>query len=99
MKKKLNGTEKAAVLLLSMGPAMSSKILKHFNEGEIERISMEIANTAKVDSATLEEVLDEFIVMTEAQKYILDGGFQYARELLEKTVGHHKASEIIKRLK
>lgn len=97
--KKLKGIEKAAILLLSVGPALSSKILKYFSEAEIERISLQIANTTKVDSSTLEDVLDEFVIMTEAQKYILDGGFSYARELLEKTLGHHKASEILKRLK
>lgn len=99
MNKKLNGTQKAAVFLLSLGPALSSKVLKYFNETEIERISMEIANTTKVDSGTLEEVLDEFMVLTEAQRYILDGGMNYAKEVLEQTVGHSKASEILKRLK
>lgn len=99
MSKRLKGTQKVAFLLLSLGPAMSSNILKHFNETQIEKISMEIANTSKVDSETLEEVLEEFSLLSDAQKYILDGGMQHAQDILEKTVGQNKAGEILKRLK
>ncbi len=99
MSNKLKGVQKVAFLLLSLGPATSSSILKHFNEAQIEKISMEIANTSRVDHDTLEEVLEEFILLTQAQKYILDGGIQHAQDILEQTVGHTKASEIIKRLK
>ncbi len=99
MRKKLNGVQKVAVLLLSLGPTLSPKILKQFNEAEIERISMEIANTTKVDKAMADEVMEEFMVLTEAQRYILEGGIEFAKELLEHTVGNQKANDIIKRLK
>ncbi len=96
---KLSGKKKAAILLLSLGPELSSRILKQFTEQEIEAVTMEIANLSRVDKDLRDEVLNEFMLIGQAQRFMLEGGVDYARELLEKTVGRHKAVEIIKRLK
>jgi flagellar motor switch protein FliG len=96
---KLSGKKKAAILLLSMGPEISSRLLKQFTEQEIETITMEIANLSRVEKELRDEVLEEFMLIGQAQQYMLEGGIDYARELLEKTLGHHKAVELIKRLK
>jgi len=96
---RINGIKKAAILLMALGPTLSSKVLRHFNESDIERISLEIANTTKVEVSVMEEVLEEFLLVTQAQKYVLDGGLDYARKLLEETLGTQKAHEIIKKLK
>lgn len=98
-RKRLTGVQKIAILLLSLGPGKSSEILKNFNESDIERISLEIANTTKIDNETFEQVLNEFTALTKAQQFIFDGGFGQAQEILEKTVGKSKAGEIITRLK
>jgi flagellar motor switch protein FliG len=95
----VKGIKKSAILLMALGPALSSKILRHFNEGEIERISLEIANTTKVEVAAIDDVLEEFMLLSQAQSYMLDGGLEYARTLLEQTLGNQKAGEIIKKLK
>lgn len=99
VKKKYSGLKKTAILLLALGQDVSSGLLKRLGEGEIERIGMEIANTTRVNQETMQEVLEEFLVMLEAQKYILEGGLEFAQEILEKAVGREKAHEIIKRLK
>jgi len=96
---KSNGLKKSAILLMALGPSVSAKILRHFNEADIERISLEIANTTKVEVNTIEEVLEEFLLLSQAQRYMLDGGLDYARNLLEQTLGAQKATEIIKKLK
>lgn len=96
---KSNGLKKSAILLMALGPAVSAKILRNFNEADIERISLEIANTTKVEVNTIEEVLEEFLLLSQAQRYMLDGGLDYARNLLEQTLGNQKANEIIKKLK
>ncbi|SMB82480.1 flagellar motor switch protein FliG [Desulfonispora thiosulfatigenes DSM 11270] len=96
--KKLSGTKKAAIFLISMGPEYSAKILKNFKEAEIEKISSEIANTTTVDSELKNSIIEEFLQLNDAQNYIASGGIKYARELLESTLGPQKASEIIKKL-
>jgi flagellar motor switch protein FliG len=96
---KLTGPKKAAIVVLALGTEKSAKILKQFSEQEIENISMEIANLSRVNQELQEEVLEEFILLGKAQQYMLEGGVDYARDLLEKTLGRQKAMEIIKRLK
>ena len=96
---RLTGLKKAAILLLALGPNLSSKVLKHFSEADIEKITAEIANTTRVDKESLDEVLNEFIAIHQAQQYILKGGFESAKEILERTMGPQKASEVLRRLK
>ncbi len=97
--KNISGLRKVAIFLLALGPNVSASILKHFSESEIEKISMEIANTTRVERDQLDEVLNEFTVINEAQQYMVDGGYDYAQQILEQTLGPQKASELMKRLK
>ncbi|MGB9885482.1 MAG: flagellar motor switch protein FliG [Moorellales bacterium] len=95
---KLTGLRKAAVLLITLGPELSASILKHFPQEDIERISSEIANTSAVPPEVQQAVVEEFLELNEVQQYILRGGIKYAREVLERTVGPQRASEIIRKL-
>lgn len=96
--KKLSGLEKAAILLISLGPDLSSKVLKHLPDNQIEKLTYQIANTTAVDKEMKNDVIQEFLQLNEAHQYLLHGGIKYARDVLEKTVGPQKAAEIIKRL-
>lgn len=96
---KLSGKKKAAIFLLAVGPELSSNILKQFSEQEIENVTMEIANLSRVEKELRDEIVNEFEVIGQAQEYMLEGGVDYARDVLEKTLGHHKAVDLIKRLK
>lgn len=94
----LTGRQKAAILLISLGPEVSAQIFKHLRDDEIEQLTLEIANVRKVDSAEKEVVLSEFHQICLAQEYISQGGIQYAKEILEKALGPTKAVDIINRL-
>lgn len=94
----LTGRQKAAVLLISYGSELSSKILKHLREDEIEDLTLEIANLRRVDVETKEKVLQEFYEMCLAQNYISTGGIEYAQEMLEKALGSSRAQDILTKL-
>ncbi len=94
----LTGKEKAAILLVSLGPDASAEIFKHLNDEDIEELTLEIANLDKVTSETKDQVLDEFHQMCVAYDYISHGGMEYAKEVLEKALGQNKADDIINRL-
>lgn len=94
----LSGRQKAAILLISLGPEVSAQIFKHLRDEEIEQLTLEIANVRKVDSVEKETVLSEFHQICLAQEYISQGGIQYAKEILEKALGSTKAIDIINRL-
>ena len=94
----LTGIQKAAVLLIALGPEMSASIFKHLKEEEIEQLTLEIANTRSVSPAVKDEVMDEFYEVCLAQQYIAEGGIGYAKDLLDKALGEERAQEVISRL-
>ncbi len=97
-KQKLSGREKAAILLVALGPELAAKIFKHLKEDEIEQLTLEIANLQKIPSEEQRRVIEEFHQMCLAQEYIAQGGIDYAKEILEKALGSQKAMDIINRL-
>ena len=94
----LTGLQKAAVLLIALGPEMSSSVFKHLKEEEIEDLTLEIANTRSVSPQIKEDVINEFYEICLAQQYIAEGGIGYAKELLEKALGADKALDVIGKL-
>ncbi|KAB1437711.1 flagellar motor switch protein FliG [Candidatus Galacturonibacter soehngenii] len=94
----LSGLEKAAILLIALGPEKSSLIFKHLKDDEIEELTLEIANTRSISPAIKERVIDEFYEICLAQQYIAEGGIGYAKELLEKALGTEKAVDVISKL-
>lgn len=94
----ISGVQKAAILLIALGPERSANIFKHLKEEEIEQLTLEIANTRSVSPSTKEDVMNEFYEICLAQQYIAEGGIAYARELLEKALGNEKAREVIGKL-
>ncbi|MBR5421321.1 MAG: flagellar motor switch protein FliG [Lachnospiraceae bacterium] len=94
----MTGTQKAAILLITLGPEMSSAVFKHLKEEEIEDLTLEIANTRSVSPQVKEDVINEFYEICLAQQYIAEGGIGYAKELLEKALGSEKALDVIGKL-
>ncbi len=94
----ITGVQKAAVLLIALGPERSSQIFKHLKDDEIESLTLEIANTKSVPSEVKDQILDEFYEICLAQQYIAEGGIAYAKELLDKALGEDRAKDVIGRL-
>ena len=94
----LSGVQKAAILLIVLGPERSAEIFKHLKEEEIEELTLEIANTRSVSPSVKDSVINEFYEVCLAQQYIAEGGINYAKELLEKAYGEEKALDVIGRL-
>jgi flagellar motor switch protein FliG len=94
----ITGVQKAAVLLIALGPEKSSQIFKHLKEEEIEELTLEIANTRSITPQLKENVINEFYEVCLAQQYIAEGGIGYAKELLEKALGQDKALDVIGKL-
>ncbi|APH05260.1 flagellar motor switch protein FliG [Bacillus weihaiensis] len=94
----LTGKQKAAILLISLGPEVSASIYKHLSEEEIEKLTLEISGVRKVEADKKEEIIEEFHDIAMAQDYISQGGIAYAKQVLEKALGEEKATSIIHRL-
>ena len=98
VRKELSGRQKAAIFLVTIGSEISSEIFKHLREDEIEALTFEIARLETIEAEDKDMVLTEFKELMMAQDFITSGGIDYARELLEKSLGSQKAIDIINRL-
>lgn len=95
---KLSGVQKSAVLFITLGPEISSNIVKKLPENDIQKITFEIANTTRIKPELKDAVIDEFINLNKAKDYILEGGTEYAKNLLSKALGVQKAMEIMEKV-
>jgi len=97
-KDQFSGLQKAAILLIAIGPDKSAQVFKHLKEEEIEQLTLEIANMRTVAPDDKEAILEEFYQICLAREYISEGGISYAKEILERALGNQKALDVINRL-
>jgi flagellar motor switch protein FliG len=95
---KLSGTQKVAVLLISLGVEQASTILKELKDQEVEDITLEIANMENVSPEVVDEVVREFHSLMHSKRFILEGGMEYARNVLTETKGRQEVRGMMKRL-
>lgn len=96
--RELTGREKAAALLISLGPETSAQIYQHLSEEEIEKLTLEISKMKKINSELKDNIIEQFHQIARAQNYISQGGIGYAKSVLEKALGKTEAMDIINRL-
>jgi flagellar motor switch protein FliG len=94
----LKGIEKAAILLVAIGEERASEIFRHLGDSEVEALSLEIAKSRKVPANVSRDVLGEAVETVLAEDYIAEGGVDYARSILERSLGSTRAEELIGRL-
>ncbi|NVJ49495.1 MAG: flagellar motor switch protein FliG [Gammaproteobacteria bacterium] len=97
-KAKYNGTEKAAVLLLSLGEENAAQVLKHMGPKEVQKIGLAMASLKNVEKESVEGVLDEFLEKVEDQTGIGIGTEEYIKNTLKSALGDDKADALIDRI-
>ena len=91
----LSGVKKAAILMISLGSEASSQVMKLLPDSMIQKVSYEIANTDYVTPEEKNAVIDEFVDTATARQYVLDGGIDYAKDLLVNSLGPQRAKEVL----
>nr|WP_240942692.1 flagellar motor switch protein FliG [Planosporangium thailandense] len=94
----MTGLRKAAITLVQMGKEQSAKVLSQLRPAEVEEISAEIMRLGTIDAETADTVLAEFQNMALANRYAHQGGVQFAKEVLEATLGKEAAEALVERL-
>jgi len=94
----LSSKEKAAILMITLGKDYAAKLYKYLSEEEIEQLTLGITSIRRVEPEMKELVIGEFFEICMAQKFISEGGIDYAREILDKAFGRNRANELITRL-
>ncbi|MCC7433754.1 MAG: flagellar motor switch protein FliG [Methanoregulaceae archaeon] len=91
----LSSRQKAAVMLMCLGPEVASSVIKSLNEQEVEALSLEVARLDRVTADQREAVINEFYELAVAQDFIAEGGVERARQLLEQAYGPERAGNMI----
>jgi flagellar motor switch protein FliG len=92
------GIRKAAIVMLLVGEELSSEVFKHLSEDEIEALSKEMAALGPVPSQVGEKILDEFHQTSVAAEFVTRGDIDYARRVLNRTLGADTARRIMDRV-
>lgn len=89
---------KTAIMLTLLGQETAAQVVKHFEEDQVEMLTLEIARLDKVTSEQRESIINEFHEMAMAQDYIAEGGVEHARKVLESAFGGERADVMIKKV-
>jgi flagellar motor switch protein FliG len=94
----LKGIQKAAALLVAIGEQRAGEIFKYMGEEEVEALSLELAKAQKLSTEICRDVITEAVESVLAEDYLAEGGVEYARSVLQRSLGGDRADEIIGRL-
>ena len=95
--KKLSGSEKAGILLLTLGEEVAAEILRHMDPKEVQMVGSTMANMDDISRPMVEHVINNFLEMLESQTAFGIGTDNYIRSMLEKALGD-KAGNVIDRI-
>ncbi|HBR32911.1 MAG TPA: flagellar motor switch protein FliG, partial [Clostridiales bacterium] len=95
---KSESLRKAATVVLSLGVDNASQVFRYLHEDEIEMLTVKIATMPALTAEVVEDTMDEFYSLCQAQTFITEGGIEYAKAVLEKSKGTSVAAELIDKI-
>ena len=96
--KDLNGVRKAAILLLTLSQDEAAAVMTRLTRDQIEEVSREIASLGEIASTARNTVFKEFYGLALASNYVSEGGLEYAKALLKKSMPEADADKMIKQV-
>ena len=97
-KAQISGVRKAAILLTVLGEESAALVFRDLNREEMQLVADEVANLGTIPVELTIQVIEEYQRMTQAQDYLLQGGYDLARRLLIRAFGESEAEDILMRL-
>ena len=94
----LTKRQKAAILLVAIGPEAVAKLFKHMRDDDVEGLTLDVARLGKVTPEQRRATIAEFHEMCIAQDVISEGGIEQARKALEAAYGTERANEVVNRV-
>ncbi len=98
VKRDLNGIDRSAILLLSLGEDEAAEVMRHLGPREVQKLGAAMARMSHVSTDQAQTVLSDFRSRLERQTSLGVGSDQYIRAMLNKALGADKASTLIDRI-
>jgi len=94
----MSGTQRAAILLMSLGENEAAQVLKHMGAKDVQKLGQAMATMSNVTRDMASNVMDKFITTIEEETAIGVGADDYVRKVLVNALGEDKASSVIDRI-
>ncbi len=96
--KKLNGVQRSAILLMTLGEKAASEVLKHMDPKEVQKLGAAMAQIDNISRQQLEDVLHNFCSTVQEETGLGLGSDEYVRKVLINALGQDKAEGLIDRI-
>ncbi len=90
--------QKIAILLTQIGDEATSRLFANMDVDLVTNFSADIVTLESYDKPVATAVLEEFVALFQSNQYIVNGGLDYAKEILFKTFGADTAQSILNKL-
>ena len=94
----LAGTQRAAILLMSLGEQDAANVLKQLDARDVQRLGIAMAELKEVSREQMTSVLDNFIGVVDGKANIASGSQDYVRRVLTQAVGKQKTDLLLDRV-
>jgi len=91
----ITGTEKSAILLMTIGEDRAAEVFKHLNPREVQHLSTAMANVQQISNKVLTDVLSEFEQEAEQFAALSVNASDYLRSVLVKALGAERAASLL----
>ncbi|MDE1924270.1 MAG: flagellar motor switch protein FliG [Gammaproteobacteria bacterium] len=94
----LQGTQRAAILLMSLGEQDAANLLKQLDARDVQKLGIAMAELQEVTRDQMTSVLDKFIGIVDKKADVAAGSTEYVRRVLTQAVGKQKADMLLDRV-
>lgn len=94
----LDGTQRAAILLMSLGEQDAANLLKQLDAKDVQKLGLAMAELKEVSREQMSGVLDTFIGVVDGKSNLASGSQEYVRRVLTQAVGKNKADMLLDRV-
>ncbi|WP_138430794.1 flagellar motor switch protein FliG [Fodinibius saliphilus] len=95
----LTGAQKAAIFITNIGTKTAGSMMKYLKEDEVESITLAIANMDNIKPQVVDSVMNEYYRIMSKDSFMLEGGADYANQLLEELGDSVNSEKVRQKLK
>ena len=94
----LNGTHRAAVLMLLLGEQQAAEVIRYMNPREVQALGGAMVSVSDLSQEAINVVLDEFVATLKKQTSLGLGTGDYVEKVLKRALGDDKAASVLSRI-
>jgi flagellar motor switch protein FliG len=94
----IKGTERAAILLMTLGEQTAASVLRHMGIEEVQKLGLAMAGLADVPRERVTDVLGQMLVAVQAKTPIGIGTNDYLKKVMTDSLGERRAGALLGRI-